>query len=499
MHPSRNTLALRATIVCVAMIVVAWPAWAFAAFGTSSTNPNMPEWRGGWGNSLYPEYSIEPTSFQGFIYTVDRTPGYVIDTGNPSGYLQSPIAGGTLTSGKLDIKGTYDYPPLGGWLYSIPGMNDPLEGWWYWHLAFYTQAPTETVPTWSGEYVVPIGIDLTPPTAVTNVRVSPSASVPGSSTAVGAGTRATVSWDKADYDALSGTAGYKVYVDGAFKYGMDAAAGDDAIAPPLWYIPGGGIPAALTIEDLVPGRHTVQVTATDRALNEGALSPCAVFYSDPDTPTVVITEPAGSILRATPILSAEASDAAGIDLVTFELDGVVVGQATTAPYTVVANLWGFTDGARTLVVKARDMYGRVGTATKVVTLDKTVPKATSYKLGPNPFYPIRHDGYKDHQTASFRLNKRAKCVLEVTLASTGEVVRTLSATYNAGARSFTWDGRWSDGKARTGNYYVRIKVYDGYTDSSGAATYTSTGKVLTKIRSYQIVKLSRNRVKVIPR
>jgi hypothetical protein len=287
------------------------------------------------------------------------------------------------------------------------------------------------------------------------------------------------------YDGLSGVAYYRVFLDGA------PVVPDEADAQGrVWEIKGLGL-GGVTIENMPIGRHTLSVSAVDRAGNEGPTA-STVFVCDPDVPTISITSPTGGTIGVHPLITVAAADLGGIQSVVYRLDGTAIGTALSAPYSLTPDLSGFASRPYTLTATVTDTYGRVRVATAYVTLDKTALNLSVGKVSPNPFFPIRREGYKDNQTVPFSVSKSASVTLYVT-SSTGAVVRTLSKTLN-GSGSFVWDGKWSsDGKAHIGTFYYQLRATDS------AANVTWSGKTATVIRNYELKKVAKNKIKVIPR
>jgi hypothetical protein len=499
----RRRLVHVSILVALAILVVAaLPAVASAdLLADTTTNPNQPpfEWRQSWGHSLHPDFSIQATGTTGFFYVVDRTQNTFIDTSQPGSYLHATLPDGTHLSKTLDIPGTYEFPPPGGWNYSIPGMHNVYEGVWWFHVAPYSENPTSGVVTWGNQVRFKIGIDLTPPAPVRNVLVSADPSIPGTSTAVAASSRATVSWGGVDYDDLSGSAYYRLYMDGT----VVLSGGNDGTNPvpgstPFWFNPASVLPYNVTIEDLTPGRHVFEVSSVDRATNEGPKSAAGVFFSDPDTPSVTITSPTNSLVSASTTIAATATDLAAVRDVTISIDSTVLrtvttsGDATSVVVAVKGTPSNIKNGSHTLYATVHDMLGRAVTVSKAITVDKISPSFSKVTHGPTPFFPIRHDRYKDTETVSFTLSERSTVKLSI-FDSTGAVIRSFSAVRSAGRSSFVWNGHWSDGKVAAGRYYYQLSAVDGYGNSS------STGKLLTQIKSYELKRLARNRVIVIPR
>ena len=468
---------------------------------TTKTNPNdsmSPDifWRQGWGNSLYPQFEASPPSVDpltygfvtGMLYTLDMTPTTVIDPGKPANYFKSSLGGGTNLDQTVDLVGTFNYPPLGGWPnVNLGGEVMPYEGLWYFHfLPFTTKAYCQQVTSH-----VTIGIDVTKPRAVTGFAASPSlvASQAGSWTSA---SRAHLSWAADRYDDLSGVAYYRVFVD---DQPVIPAGTIDTLGRIFEVL--GRTPAAVTIENMPAGKHKVSIVAVDRATNEGPATN-TYFYSDPDAPKVAFLTPTASILRVKPSMTATASDLAGVKYVVYKLDGAKLGTTTVAPYALTPDLSAFASGTHTLSVSAIDMLGRVTTVSRTVTLDKTPVTVTGFSRTPSVFYPVIRDGYYDNSTIKYTLNKSATVTLTIR-NSAGATVRTLKASKGAGSSSFVWDGKWaSDGKVHVSSsgsstYTYQISAVD-------AAGYTATTtKLSTTIRNYELVKTSSGSVKVVPR
>ena len=117
---------------------------------------------------------------------------------------------------------------------------------------------------------------------------------------------------------------------------------------------------------------------------------------------------------------------------------------------------------------------------------------SSFTRTPTIFYPIRVDRYKDTSTTSFTLSKAAVATLTVR-NSAGTAVRSISASRKAGRSSIVWNGRWTDGKARVGTFSYQITAKDV------AGNTTSTGKLYTYIKNYELVKTGSNSVRVVAR
>ena len=96
---------------------------------------------------------------------------------------------------------------------------------------------------------------------------------------------------------------------------------------------------------------------------EGVVAGDAV---DTTAPTVRITAPAaGSAVSGTVDVTVEASDATGVQAVDLVVDGVVAGRDTTPPYAFAWDASAAAAGTHTLVAKASDPAGNVGSSEPV--------------------------------------------------------------------------------------------------------------------------------------
>lgn len=315
--------------------------------------------------------TAHPVDIGGFAYIFDHTPTTTLSTpGQSSNTAYAPAEfGGSGTVKPISTLGV----DLDGWVdrlvtpYWIDGMHDPVEGKWYLHAQSVTarvdgsKPPSGTVVV-GNEATVHFGIDVTPPSTPKNFK--PTAVLVNGNT-IGSSV-CDFAWDNPgfsgeDYDSLSGDSLWRVYENGTLVRTFQ-----NVLSWPK---------AGATIEDLNPGANTIEVSVIDYAGNE---SKHAAFklYSDPDTPKVSISKPAGSLLGVTPTIAANASDGGGVVSVVFKMDGKRISTVTTAPYQDAVNLRGFRAGKHTLTATVTDHYGRQATASRVVTLDRAVPVLT---------------------------------------------------------------------------------------------------------------------------
>lgn len=130
---------------------------------------------------------------------------------------------------------------------------------------------------------------------------------------------------------------------------------------------------------------------------------------DTQAPTVSASETGTS---GTITLSATASDNVGVSRVDFLVDGVLKGSDTTSPYSVTLDSTTLANGSHSLVAKAYDAAGNVGTSTSVAfSVSNTVAStelirnggfesgatywsATSGTITNSATYPARQGTYK---------------------------------------------------------------------------------------------------------
>lgn len=122
------------------------------------------------------------------------------------------------------------------------------------------------------------------------------------------------------------------------------------------------------------GRKTISVQFRNAGGTVTTASVAGGVLIDTQSPSIAISSPApGSVISAPITVEATASDASGIALVQFYLDGVLVATRTTAPYSYAWNTDSSTDGAHTLRVVAVDADGRIAEQSRDVTLSRAPP------------------------------------------------------------------------------------------------------------------------------
>jgi hypothetical protein len=127
-------------------------------------------------------------------------------------------------------------------------------------------------------------------------------------------------------------------------------------------------PYSMTLDSttLSNGSHALVAKAYDAANNVGSSSSVAFSISnatgDTTPPTATASESGSS---GTITLSATASDNVGVTKVEFYVDGVLKGSSTTSPYSMTLDSTTLANASHSLVAKAYDAAGNVGTSTAV--------------------------------------------------------------------------------------------------------------------------------------
>lgn len=213
------------------------------------------------------------------------------------------------------------------------------------------------------------------------------------------------------------------------------------------------------------GSHNLTAKAYDGGGNV-TTSPAISVTVDNQAPTTNITAPAaGSYLRGTMTVSANATDThSSVSKVQFFVDGAtqIGSDDTTAPYSVSWNTTTFSNGSHSLTAKATDTAGNVGTSAAVsVTVDNqvpTVPSGLSVVLG-----------------ASDRINLSWTASTD-NIGVIGYNIYRGSTKINSSPVTST---SYSDTGLATGYYCYYVKALDAAGNESGASNTDckSIGKV----------------------
>jgi hypothetical protein len=194
-------------------------------------------------------------------------------------------------------------------------------------------------------------------------RTSPA--WPPPAPASGAALSGTVTVNVTAYDDLTDLARVEVYSDSGVLLGS-------MTVPPY--------SVAWNTAGAAYGPHTLYAKAYDQAGNVATSATVPVTVPDLTPPSVSITAPSynQSVTGSAVAITASATDAGGIARVDFFGDGALLGSDTTAPYSITWDTTAVLPGAHTLLAKAYDQAGNVGTSFTVqaYVYDSTPPVVT---------------------------------------------------------------------------------------------------------------------------
>ncbi|MFZ5827907.1 MAG: Ig-like domain-containing protein, partial [Bacillota bacterium] len=216
--------------------------------------------------------------------------------------------------------------------------------------------------------------------------------------------------------------------------------------------------------------------------------------ADSEKPVVKVTSPAAGATVSGPVsITADATDNNGVSKVIFYVNGVQVGIANAAPYTVTWDSTGVKDGQHTIVANAYDAAGNVGISTGVAVnvansavgsgqsiqfTGKTAPYATARKFYVDVAAPGK-------VTADLGLKGQANLSLIAQDPSGKQVASgTSGLTFNATA---------------SGTYTLTLTSSGGYADYALMVNYppAATAKVINRSGSltaisqrFQLVPIS---------
>jgi hypothetical protein len=118
------------------------------------------------------------------------------------------------------------------------------------------------------------------------------------------------------------------------------------------------------------------------AAGNHAADTLTVTVRDTTAPTVSFSAPSESAnVSGSVLLVTVASDNLGVVRVEFLVDGVAIGNATSAPFQLSLNTVGLSNGAHTLTAIAFDAAGNSATATRHVTVYNTPGAGNGNPLG----------------------------------------------------------------------------------------------------------------------
>jgi len=134
------------------------------------------------------------------------------------------------------------------------------------------------------------------------------------------------------------------------------------------------------------GTYTAILRVTD---NDGATATASVEFTltdaEPEPPDVSLTAPAaGSTVSGTAVtLAADATDAGGISIVQFFVNGILVGSDTTSPHSTTWNSTTVANGAHTISVTAWNTAGLSASDSVTVNVNNGPPPLAVTSIAPN--------------------------------------------------------------------------------------------------------------------
>ncbi len=198
-------------------------------------------------------------------------------------------------------------------------------------------------------------------------------------------------------------------------------------------------------------------------------------------PVTAITAPtSGATVAGTITVTASANDPGGIVRVEFFVDGDLKGTATSSPYSITLDTRTLSMGSHTLVSRAHNAAGNIGTSPSVAfTVSNTTPMSTTFNevesngstgtaniVADNVTRIIASIGTSTDQDY-FRINVAAGRTVTVNmtgpardydlylLRSTGTTLKTSANTGSTESVSFTNTG------TATATYYIRVIGFGG--------------------------------------
>ncbi len=181
------------------------------------------------------------------------------------------------------------------------------------------------------------------------------------------GTSGTITFTATATDNV-GVAQVQFYVDGTLKGTATSS------------------PYTLTLDSttLTNGTHTALAKAKDAAGNLGTSASVSFTISNAKDTTAPVVKATESGTSGTITLSATATDNVAVTKVDFYVDGVLKGTDTTSPYALTLDSTPLANGAHTLLAKAYDAAGNVGSSGSVpfnLVKDTTAPTVTAKVTG----------------------------------------------------------------------------------------------------------------------
>ncbi len=179
---------------------------------------------------------------------------------------------------------------------------------------------------------------------------------------------------------------------------------------------------------------------------------------DTQAPTAAITSPVnGASIQGTLNVTANAQDNFGVDKTELYLDGAFAATSSAEPFSFSVDTSQFSAGSHSLVVKAYDEAGNVGSSPAVnISIPQPPSPITISNVvaSPNPF--------TSSSQISYNLSGACGVPAAVIIALSGTTVRSWNFnSQNAGNYIFTWDGKDNGGTVLSeGPYIVAVVCFN---------------------------------------
>jgi len=268
-----------------------------------------------------------------------------------------------------------------------------------------------------------------------------------------------------------GVSKVEFYVDGVLK-------GTDETSP---------YSMTLDSKTLTNTSHTLVTKAYDAAGNVGTSTSVTFSIDNPgvvdqEPPVISVSESGASGIIT---FTATATDNIGVAKVEFYVDDTLKGTDTTSPYSMTLDSLTLTEGSHTLVGKAYDAAGNIGTSSSITFTVSTGPTPTSYNEvesnGTTRTANVIADtvtkvvGYIGTSTDQdyFKINVAAGRAVTVNMTGPGKDYdlyllsssgTTLKTSANVGAAESV---TYTNSGTTTAIYYVKVIAFGGaYTTST---------------------------------
>ena len=194
---------------------------------------------------------------------------------------------------------------------------------------------------------------------------------------------------------------------------------------------------------------------------------CAV--SDTTAPTTSITSPSsGATVNGTVNITANATDASGVSMVQFLVDGSILATDSTAAYAASWDTTKVTDGSHSLQVRAYDIAGNMATSAAVTVTVHNAPASDT--TAPSVVLTSPANGSSVANGAAVTMNATASDNVGVTKVEF-YVDSVLKASDTSSPYSYNWSA------SGTGTHTLSARAYDasGNTGMSSPVSISVTG------------------------